>query len=65
MGEAIFHHLATQKGVRDEWLIDSAGTGGHEAGSSIYSSAQRTLRKHGIKYEHIARQVFKKFFHLF
>ena len=57
MGEAILHDLATKKGVRDQWVIDSAGTGGHEAGSSIYGGAQRVLKKHGINYEHIARQV--------
>lgn len=57
MGEAILHDLATKKGVRDQWHIDSAGTGGHEAGSSIYSTAQKVLKKYGITYEHIARQV--------
>ncbi|RNA21318.1 Acid phosphatase soluble [Brachionus plicatilis] len=57
MGEAILHDLATKQGVRDNWLIDSAGTGGHEAGSRIYSGAQRVLKKYGINYEHIARQI--------
>lgn len=58
MGEAILHDLAIKKGVRDDWLIDSAGTGGHEAGNRIYGGAQRVLRKYGINYEHVARQVF-------
>lgn len=57
MGEAILHDLATKKGVRDRWSIDSAGTGGHEAGNPIYSTAQKVLRKYGINYEHTARQV--------
>lgn len=58
MGEAVMHHLATEQGVRDDWLIDSAGTGGHEAGSPIYPSAKKILTKYGIKYEHTARQVY-------
>lgn len=40
-----------------KWIVDSAATSGHEAGSPIYSSAQRILKKHGINYEHTARKV--------
>ncbi len=61
MAEAVFDDLLRKKGVRDEWMIDSAGTGGHEAGSSIYSSAQKELKKHGNHYKHIARQVIISF----
>lgn len=41
-------------------MIDSAGTGGHEAGNQIYSSAQKVLKKNGINYQHTARQVLAK-----
>jgi protein-tyrosine-phosphatase len=43
--------------VRDQWLIDSAGTGGHVAGNPIYGSAQKVLNKNGINYQHTARKV--------
>ena len=40
-----------------KWLLDSAGTGGHEAGSPIYGTAQKCLNKHNITYKHTARQI--------
>jgi protein-tyrosine phosphatase len=57
IAEAIMHDLTSKKGVRDQWLIDSAGTGGHEAGNPIYGSAQKILNKNGINYQHTARKV--------
>jgi protein-tyrosine-phosphatase len=40
-----------------KWMVDSAGTGSHEAGNQIYNTAQVVLKKHGITYKHTARQV--------
>ncbi len=57
MAEAVFDDLLRRKGVRDEWMIDSAGTVSHEAGSSIYSSSENELKKHGNHYKHLSRQV--------
>ena len=42
-----------------QWLLDSAGTGGHEVGSPIYGHAQKILNKHNVAYKHTARQIKK------
>ena len=57
MAEAIFEDMVTKKGVRGEWLIDSAATGSHTGGDSCYPSTQVQLKKNGINYKHKARQV--------
>lgn len=46
--------------LRLQWIIDSAATGSHTSGSSIYPSAQKELKNHGINYKHTARQVTKQ-----
>ncbi|XP_043929532.1 low molecular weight phosphotyrosine protein phosphatase isoform X1 [Protopterus annectens] len=57
IAEAVFRKLATERGVVDQWRIDSAATSTYEIGSSPDYRGQACMRKHGITMSHIARQV--------
>ena len=57
MAELIFKHLVDERGLTLSFNIKSFGTSDCEEGSPIYPSARRTLEKHGIAGEHIARQI--------
>ncbi|XP_033097533.1 low molecular weight phosphotyrosine protein phosphatase-like [Anneissia japonica] len=58
MAEQIFRELVEEKGVADQWNIDSAATSTWEIGNSPYELTNDTLKKHNRKTSsHIARQI--------
>ncbi|XP_072912896.1 low molecular weight phosphotyrosine protein phosphatase isoform X2 [Hemitrygon akajei] len=57
IAEAIFRKLATDQGVINKWMIDSAGVADINAGKSPDSRALNCLRQYGIETTHKARQV--------
>ncbi|XP_078255310.1 low molecular weight phosphotyrosine protein phosphatase isoform X1 [Rhinoraja longicauda] len=62
IAEAIFRKLATDQGVINKWMIDSAGVIDINVGNSPDSRALSCLRQHGIETTHKARQVTKNDF---
>ena len=69
MAQSIFTYLARNKGVLDEFEIDSAATSTEELGNPMYPPAVRALTKHGIPIvDHRARQMtrddYKHFDHI-
>ncbi|XP_059170862.1 low molecular weight phosphotyrosine protein phosphatase-like [Physella acuta] len=58
MAEGIFQHLVQQRGLKDKWLIDSAGTGDWHIGKSPDDRTMQVLKKNGIKgYKHSGRLI--------
>merc|ERR1711879_1028636 len=70
MAEGIFQHLVEQRGLKDQWSIDSSGTGAWHIGSPPHEGTMRELRRNGITgYKHRGRQIcpddFKTFEFIF
>ncbi|XP_070781862.1 low molecular weight phosphotyrosine protein phosphatase isoform X1 [Enoplosus armatus] len=59
IAEAVFRKMATDAGVVDKWVIDSAATSDWNIGSSPDDRGVACLRKHGTETSHRARQVTK------
>ncbi|XP_069742278.1 low molecular weight phosphotyrosine protein phosphatase isoform X3 [Narcine bancroftii] len=59
IAEAVFRKLATDKGVVNNWKIDSAATSTYEIGNPADQRGKRCLMKHGLTTNHIARQITK------
>lgn len=57
MAEAVFQHMVNQAGLRDEFEIDSAGTGNWHEGQQADARTLAVLEKHAIDYDGRARQV--------
>ncbi len=57
LAEGIFLHLADERGIRDRFVVDSAGTGGWHAGSPADPRSIAVARKHGVDLPSRARQV--------
>ncbi|XP_062407137.1 low molecular weight phosphotyrosine protein phosphatase isoform X1 [Sardina pilchardus] len=57
IAEAVFRKQATDKGVANDWCIDSGATSNWNEGSSPDARGIACLRKHGIETDHSARQV--------
>jgi protein-tyrosine phosphatase len=56
LAEGVFAHLAHERGVRDQFTIDSCGTGGWHAGELPDPRARATAARYGIHLTHRARQ---------
>ncbi|KAJ4928957.1 hypothetical protein JOQ06_004579 [Pogonophryne albipinna] len=65
IAEAVFRKMATDAGVADKWVIDSAATSDWNTGNSPDDRGLACLRKHGIESSHSARQVTKDDFMTF
>uniref|UniRef100_A0A915JMH7 Acid phosphatase n=1 Tax=Romanomermis culicivorax TaxID=13658 RepID=A0A915JMH7_ROMCU len=70
VAEAVFIHLTKEKGVADDWLVDSAATADYHIGLRPDRRAIEVLKGHGISdYRHIVRQIcdedFEKFDFIF
>lgn len=46
-----------ERGIEDQWVIDSAALGNWHEGNPANSRARQTLKNHNIKYTGRARQV--------
>ncbi|KAH8034643.1 hypothetical protein HPB51_000104 [Rhipicephalus microplus] len=57
IAEAVFKHVAKERGVLDDWTVDSAATGDWHVGCNPDKRALKCLKDHGIDYKHSARQV--------
>ncbi|XP_050409268.1 low molecular weight phosphotyrosine protein phosphatase [Patella vulgata] len=58
MAEAIFLNLLEEKGLKDQWNVDSAAIETYNIGKGPDKRAVKILAKHGIKgYTHKARQI--------
>ncbi|MEO8889275.1 MAG: low molecular weight protein-tyrosine-phosphatase [Jatrophihabitantaceae bacterium] len=55
--EAVMRHLVEQRGLSDEFELDSAGTGAWHAGSAPDRRATAAARERGIELTGAARQV--------
>lgn len=57
MAEAVFQHKVEQAGLRDEIMVDSAGTGDWHIGERAHPGTRKVLQEHGIAYNGRARQI--------
>lgn len=66
MAEFMMKQLVRNRGLEDEFEIDSVATSTEEIGNDMYPPAQRCLRAHGVPFEHRgARQITKADFNRF
>lgn len=66
MAEYIMKYLVKERGLSDQFYIESAATSREEIGCDLYPDAKRTLRDHGIPFSrHYARQITRKDYDLF
>ncbi len=60
MAEFMMKQLVRERGLDDEYEIDSVATSTEEIGNDMYPPAKRCLRAHGVPFEHRgARQITK------
>ncbi len=57
LAEGVFLHLARERGLDGELVIDSAGTGSWHVGEPADRRSRAEARRHGIELESRARQV--------
>lgn len=57
IAEAVFRQLVAEKGVGDQWRIDSAATSNWNIGRSSDKRGRKLMSEKGIEMKHIARQV--------
>jgi low molecular weight phosphotyrosine protein phosphatase len=57
IAEAVFLHIIKERGVSEEWKVDSAGLGGWHSGNMPDPRARATLANHDIQYSNTARQI--------
>jgi len=69
IAEAVFNHVAREKGVAHKWTADSAAIGDWHVGKNPDVRAQKCMKIHGVPMEHRARQLtrddFNKFHYIF
>lgn len=58
IADGVFQHLVKQRGIADQWEVDSAAIGGWHVGKLPDSRARSVLKKYNIEYNGRARQVF-------
>lgn len=65
IAESVFQQEIKERGIEDKWFVDSAATCGYHVGSQPERRARKTLEKHGIQTDHLARVLdeadFKEF----
>ena len=58
MSQSVFSHMVREKGLADQFYIDSCATSTEEIGNPVYPPARRKLAEHGISCNgHHARQI--------
>ena len=61
MAEFVLKDIVRQKGMEDEFILESAATSTEEIGNDVYPPAKRELRAHGIPFERRrARQMTRR-----
>lgn len=56
MAEAVFQSMVDQAGLTEQFLVDSAGTGGWHVGERPHRGTLSVLRDHNIDYDGRARR---------
>lgn len=59
MAEAVFNHIAAEKGISDSVIAASSGTAGYHEGGNADSRTIKTLRSHGVPINHTAHKIAK------
>ncbi len=59
MAEAVFNHIAAEKGISDSVIAASSGTAGYHEGGNADSRTIKTLRSHGVPINHSAHKITK------
>ncbi|HPY04027.1 MAG TPA: low molecular weight protein-tyrosine-phosphatase [Spirochaetota bacterium] len=59
MAEAVFNHLAAEKGMSDSVKASSSGTAGYHEGGNADHRTIKTLRSHGVPINHTAHKITK------
>uniref|UniRef100_A0A023GHN6 Low molecular weight phosphotyrosine protein phosphatase n=1 Tax=Amblyomma triste TaxID=251400 RepID=A0A023GHN6_AMBTT len=57
IAEAVFKHVAKERGVLDEWVVDSAATGDWHVGRKPDRRAIQCMKDHKVEMDHRARLV--------
>ncbi|XP_056632609.1 low molecular weight phosphotyrosine protein phosphatase 1-like [Diorhabda sublineata] len=65
IAEAVFQNLVNQKGLSNQWVVDSAAIGPWHVGKQPDHRARQILQNHNIPYNGRARQIEKKDFNEF
>ncbi len=65
LAEALFRHYAQQRGLAQRYEADSAGTGGWHVGEGPDPRMVRVAARHGLHYDHRARQFHPRDFERF
>ncbi|XP_075528881.1 low molecular weight phosphotyrosine protein phosphatase-like [Dermacentor variabilis] len=69
IAEAVFRHIAKERGVLDDWDVDSAATGDWHVGSKPERRAIKCMKDHNVDMDHRARLVttedFSRFEYIF
>ncbi|WP_339161546.1 low molecular weight protein-tyrosine-phosphatase [Siminovitchia sp. FSL W7-1587] len=60
MAEAIMKDLVEKEGLKDQILVDSAGTGSWHIGEPPHQGTKRKLEEYGIKTEGLVARQFSK-----
>ena len=55
--EGVFLNLLHSKGVQDQFVVDSAGTGGWHVGKAADSRMRSAAKRRGVSIDSIARQI--------
>ncbi|HEC73389.1 MAG TPA: low molecular weight phosphotyrosine protein phosphatase, partial [Methylophaga aminisulfidivorans] len=56
--EGVFTHMVEQAGIRDRFVIDSAGTHAYHVGEQADTRAQQTAKQRGIDLSYIRARKF-------
>ncbi len=65
LAEALFRHYVQQRGLTHKYTADSAGTGAWHVGEGPDPRMLRVAARHGIRYDHRARQFHPRDFETF
>ena len=66
MAELLFKDMVNKKGLRDEFIIESAGTSNEEEGNTVHYGAKEKLAEYGISTDgKHARQLKKEDYNKF
>lgn len=65
IAEAVFAHLAKEKGVAKKYNVDSSGTSAFHVGADPDPRMSATAEKRGIQMDHRAQKFEKKHFDMF
>lgn len=57
LAHAAFESLLAERGLADRYEVESAGTTGYHAGDNADPRMRRTAAKHGLRFDHLARQI--------